>query len=728
MFTKRGLLQGSLAVAAAVLFVLGIQADQPTRTSTSDGGKKSGFSREDLAAKERILAEKYREFEQALLILKQRLEKSDRKEDRDRAVVLGKALERSGDINITTKFTQLIQFLSTQKLSKVTDVNLAARQAGELARDLKAILDILRNNTNVTAKREERLQLEQLLKELERVIRDQKIVNGRIEDGRGNPKEVARDQRDVRSSTRSLEKKLGDLNKEEKGKTGEGGEAKESKGDAKTGKGKGAKGEGKNSGKGSDAKKGEGKNAGKGGDSKKGEAKANDGQKKGGEGSKEGQKGEAKAGGKGGDKQQGGAKGGQKSGEGSKQGGAKGSKGSEGSKQGGAKGGEKSGDKQGQAKGAEQNKVRQKPDDQQGSAKKGGDQKGKQGDKQGGAKSSQGGDKQSSQSKSGQSSQGQGQSKSSQSKGGKGSPKSGGGKQGDQQAGNQKDDNQKQNTKEGDDTTLDARKRIRDAEDNQGKAAQNVEKNNKRPALEEGEKAVDNLEKAKKKLEDLLRQLREEELERLLTELKARCEKMLAMQIQVYNGTKAVARAIDGNADKKATRANTQDSLNLSDDEKKIVEEANKAIGMLEAEGSAVAFHEVFTQVREDMKHVQRRLGAVDVGKVTQAVEQDIIDTLNEMIKALEKAKQDLQNQKPKQGQPGPPPPNQDQKLLDQIAELKMIRAMQLRINSRTTLYGRQYEGEQAGEVGVQRELRNLADRQDRLFKVTGKIASGDNR
>src|SRR5205823_273569 len=113
--------------------------------------------------------------------------------------------------------------------------------------------------------------------------------------------------------------------------------------------------------------------------------------------------------------------------------------------------------------------------------------------------------------------------------------------------------------------------------------------------------------------------------------------------------------------------------------------EATKAIDMLQSEGSAVAFPEVFQQVREDMKHVQKRLEGVDTGKVTQAIEEDIISTLKEMIEALKKAKQDLEAKKnPPKGNPGPPPPPQDQKLLDQIAELKMIRSMQLRVNDRT--------------------------------------------
>jgi hypothetical protein len=305
-----------------------------------------------------------------------------------------------------------------------------------------------------------------------------------------------------------------------------------------------------------------------------------------------------------------------------------------------------------------------------------------------------------------------------------------GGEQGGEQGG-AKDDGQKGGQKGGDkqDGAQDAKKRIKDAEDYMRKAQDNLQKNKPKQALPDGEKAEKELEAARKKLDELLRQLREEELERLLTELKSRCEKMLAMQIAVYNGTKAVDRSITNNADKKATRANIQDSVNLSDEEKKIVKEAAEAIVLLEAEGTAVAFHEVFTQVRGDMQKVERRLKAVDTGKVTQAIEEDIIDTLKDMIKALEKAKKEMDDKKnpPKDGQ-GQPKPQADQKLLDQIAELKMIRAMQIRVNNRTQLYGREYEGEQANVPAIQRELRELSERQDRIFDVTKKIYEGANK
>jgi hypothetical protein len=123
---------------------------------------------------------------------------------------------------------------------------------------------------------------------------------------------------------------------------------------------------------------------------------------------------------------------------------------------------------------------------------------------------------------------------------------------------------------------------------------------------------------------------------RLLT-LWDRCYIMGRMQIQVLNGTKALARAIDGNAGQKPSRANRQEALRLAGEQLEVIREADRAIRVIQAEGSAVAFQEVFAQVRDDMKNVEKRLRATEVGKVNLALQQDIIDTLDEMVKALTK-------------------------------------------------------------------------------------------
>src|SRR5207247_900442 len=120
-----------------------------------------------------------------------------------------------------------------------------------------------------------------------------------------------------------------------------------------------------------------------------------------------------------------------------------------------------------------------------------------------------------------------------------------------------------------------------------------------------------------------------------------------------------------------------QKSLDLSAREEAIVAEADKAIAMIKAEGSAIAFLEVFQQVRQDMVSVQRRLGKTDVGNLTQSIEKDIIDTLKEMLDALKNAQQPPMppNPPPPGDPPAPPPTNGN--LLSKLAELKMIRSMQ---------------------------------------------------
>ena len=697
---KSRVLLAFLSVAALTIVLA--RAQEPGKKADPKGTQIA----DEAALKEQILARQFAEFEQSLLKLKQRLERSPKREDQERAKILQKALDECRAAGLGAQFDQLIEQLKKQGLNNVGETKLAYERSAKLAEHLRKIVALLREDTKAAMLREEKLTLEKTIKEIEKLILKQKIIQGQNDVGKTEKIELGLNQNKVTKETADLAKKM----------AGGKGDPNDLKGKAKDGKtkGDGKAGEAKNVGK--HGEKSEAKAGGKGSENKPGEAKAG---AKGSKGS-EAKPGESKSG-KGGE-----AKSGQsKSGKGGKGGEAKESKsgqGKEGDKEGKAKeagkdaDGSKIKEKQGEAKSGE----KKESDNKQGEAKSGS----KSGDsKQSGAKGSKAGDSKSGESKAGAQSK-QGEAKSGSQSSGQGQSKSGDAKSGKQP------DSKGDNAKKGGDSpppTASGKKQVEDANYKQKQAEDNIAKENKKGASDDMGKAIDDLEKAKKKLEDLLNQIREEELERLLAALQARCEKMLAMQIQVLAGTETVFKAIESHKDKKPARADQQKSLQLSDDEKEIVAEATKAIEMLEAEGSAVAFPEVFKQVREDMKHVQRRLGVVDTGVVTQAIEKDIIDTLKEMIEALKKARQELDNKKNPPSN-NPPPPPQDQKLLDQIAELKMIRSMQIRVNSRTEIYGKQYNGEQAGEPAIVRELRNLSERQERIFEVTNRIAKGDNK
>jgi hypothetical protein len=637
---KARIILASMGLAFLAMVIVAYAQEPPDQSSSKDITKV----KDELHLRERILANQFAEFENALLRLKDKLKRSGKSEDKLRAEILEKVLERSKDASISVKFDQMVEMLKNNKLTSIGDLKILDEQSHILADELRKLLELMREDPRNSRLHEEKLALEALIKRIDKIIHEQKVVQGQTDRNKTDPKELKNNQIQVTQATAKVAADIAKVNK--------GGEAKNAKGDAKEGGKESKKGESKDAGKGPQDKKGETKEAGPKTGSKeadkKGEAKESDKS-----GSKDAKEGTAKAGAKG-EPKEGGVK---------------------------------------TAKSAEA-----KPGD----AKSGG-QKSDSDSKQGEAKS-------------GQKSDGQGQAKS--------------GDKSDPQKAGDKGDNQPQ-TPQPKDNVANSKKQVEDAEYKMKQAEEKIARKDNKDASDDQGKAILDLEKAKKKLEDLLRQLREEELERLLAALQGRCEKMLAMQIQVQIGTESVFKVVDAQADKKPTRQNQQDSLKLSDNEKDIVTEANKAIEMLEAEGSAVAFPEVFQQVRQDMMHVQRRLEITDVGVVTQAIEKDIIDTLKEMIEALKKARQEMDNKKNPPSSAGPPPGPQDQKLLDLIAELKMIRSMQIRVNSRTETYGKIYvtkEGEQTADPTIRRELSNLSERQERIFDVTNRIAKGDNK
>jgi len=267
------------------------------------------------------------------------------------------------------------------------------------------------------------------------------------------------------------------------------------------------------------------------------------------------------------------------------------------------------------------------------------------------------------------------------------------------------------------------RNRIEDAKDSQSKAVQKIDKNERQDAVPDQEDAKTKLEQARKRLEEILRQMREEEIERVLADLQKRCEKMLQMQEIVNAGTKQIHAHIASLG--KPERDDELGSRRLGEDQDKIIAEADLAISVIEAEGTAVAFTEVFHQVRNDMMQVSRRLGRVTINDETLAIEEDIVTTLKEMIEALKKQQQEQRDRKQSQQNNGNPSP---QELIDKLAELRMIRAMQVRINNRTQQYARRYQGEEARDAQIVQELDELAKRQLKLWNVTDNIAKGRNK
>jgi hypothetical protein len=654
---------------------------------------------EDAATEQERLRRQFDDFKQKLLRLAQTMENSTKPEDREKAKVLRDAIKKASAEGVETRFSSLIEMLRGNSSTNTEQLQEILNENKELREILRDIMELLLKDDRDAELKKEIAEARRLLEELKNVIRKQELVLNKTILPRTPNKDLAKSQHNVKEQTHDLVEPKSDRAKEPKEGEGKGSKSgqqgigegkndtKDPKADAKDGKGdktgdgkEGKQGEGKD-GKSGDGKDGKGSKSGDGKGSKSGEGKDS-------KGSKSGEGKDAKSG----------------EGKNSKSSDSKGSKSSEG----------KSGKPDGN-----------KPSESKPGAGKSGDSKGK------------GEGKAESKGKSGQSGQSkQGESKPSQ--GGQSGQQGQQGQQGEGKSGNQKGgQQQQQQQQQSNQPQSQIKKQIQDAEKYQERAEDNLRKDNRKDAPEDEQAALDKLNQAKKALEDLLRQLREEEIERLLARLEARCRRMLALQIGVRDDTVALDKVVKENPNSQPTRADQQASLQLSDREEEIVKEARAGLALLEAEGSAVAFAEVFSQVKGDMELVAIRLRKTDTGVVTVTIEDQIIDTLKEMIEALKKAQSDKKSQGGQSGQSGMQQPD---RLLNLLAELKMVRSMQKRVNERTEVYGKQYAGEQAPppETGstpdqrelydrIQSELRDLSKRQLKISKVTHDIATGKN-
>ncbi|HBN76436.1 MAG TPA: hypothetical protein DD473_11580, partial [Planctomycetaceae bacterium] len=254
------------------------------------------------------------------------------------------------------------------------------------------------------------------------------------------------------------------------------------------------------------------------------------------------------------------------------------------------------------------------------------------------------------------------------------------------------------------------------------KAIEELKQKNKDKASREQDRAIAELEKAKAKLEEILRQLREEEQKIMLAALEARFRKMLQMQLTIR---KASGQIEEIEEDKRLPRHRAR-SIQLARDEQDIVVEADKALIILREEGTSVAFPEAVLQLREDMRVVSERLNEFKVDELTIAIEDDIIEALEEMVEALRKELEKLDEKKKKQGEQkqGEQP---DPALVDLIAELKLLRSLQYRVNRRTKQYGRQIDGEQAADAELLELLDELSIRQARIQRATYDLSTGKN-
>jgi hypothetical protein len=117
----------------------------------------------------------------------------------------------------------------------------------------------------------------------------------------------------------------------------------------------------------------------------------------------------------------------------------------------------------------------------------------------------------------------------------------------------------------------------------------------------------------------------------MLAFLRGHFRRMLEMQREVYDDTGHLDRL----AEEQRNRHRGSAAEPVSNKQRDIVAEVEKLILIVRQDGSSVGLLEALGQVREDMQQVADRLAQGKAGKITQRIELDIIEALEELRDAL---------------------------------------------------------------------------------------------
>jgi len=177
-----------------------------------------------------------------------------------------------------------------------------------------------------------------------------------------------------------------------------------------------------------------------------------------------------------------------------------------------------------------------------------------------------------------------------------------------------------------------------------------------------------------------------------------------------------------------ADRERALEAARLGREQDGITDEASRAVTLVRDDGSAVAILQAIIQIRDDSAQAAGLFRRGDISSTTLGIVADIVAGLEELLAAVEKSQRDADSERQQ------PPPGggraadpSEQPLVDQLAELKMLRSLQVRINTRTDRFAQLLGAstDQAEEPALREALRRLAERQRDIARAARDIVAG---
>lgn len=156
-----------------------------------------------------------------------------------------------------------------------------------------------------------------------------------------------------------------------------------------------------------------------------------------------------------------------------------------------------------------------------------------------------------------------------------------------------------------------------------------------------------------------------------------------------------------------------------------LAQEAATCLHILDEDGTTIAFPRVVEQLSEDMATVADRLAAYRVGALTQTIEREIVETLEQLLEAVQRMQQE--NEQQGGGQPGEMGDDQPP-LLPPSAELKLLRAGQHRVNTRTEVIESERMAQTDSSEDFAKALQKVAARQVQCVEIAQEMRDRQHR
>ena len=235
-------------------------------------------------------------------------------------------------------------------------------------------------------------------------------------------------------------------------------------------------------------------------------------------------------------------------------------------------------------------------------------------------------------------------------------------------------------------------------------------------ANKDQQQATKQLGQAADDLGDAIAKAEQAAQEQALTKIDQMLREVLEAQRKLSEGTLEVyAERVDG----KYGRLQLGKLADLSDGEGTAAEKIAKALKLVTEEGTTAVFPLVLDETKADLSNVQNLLAKKKAGQLTQSIQNEIDKNLEDMIAALRKEMRRRKQEGGKSPGGGGGGGGGKAPLIPPVAELKMLRTLQLQINNRTLTLDAQKRAGHASGIDTRLQHKIVSGREAKLAKMT---------